>query len=92
MGLTPEKEMQHACEQWLEARERLHDGEGTGGLHGYREAGRRLFAAFASEWTGDDARLLSAYRSFQEALVEGRKRRFSTPARPEKTPRSKFWS
>jgi len=93
MGLTPEKEMQHACDQWLEAREPFHGGRGIHGLGAYREANRRLLAAFVSDWTCDDPKLLSdAYCSFQKALVEGCERRFSTPAQPEKTPRSKFWA
>lgn len=91
MGLTAEKEMQHACGQWLEARESFYGGKDE--LGAYREADRRLLAAFASDWTADDPKLLSgAYRSFRKALIDNRKRRFSTLVRSEKTPRSKFWA
>ena len=70
MLLASDDELDHARQQWLMARERLTPSGGREELDAFEHADRRLFAAFAADWTGSDNALLSAFQEFRRALVE----------------------
>ena len=70
MPLASDHELNHACQQWLTARNGLTHRSGRGKLDAFEHADRRLFAAFAADWTGSDDALADAYQEFQRVLVK----------------------
>jgi len=91
MILNPEKDLQIACDEWLEARALFMSGSGTRSFEDFSAASEKLFAAFVRDFRSEDFAVLNrAFRSFRGCLVQASKSPGAYPAwRPERNLRNR---
>ena len=67
-----DRQLDHACQRWLDARKRFYNGARKNAWAAYMEADYTLLVAFARDWPAlDDRSLALSFHSLRQALAMG---------------------